>query len=232
MNSEAATYFPNALPDITEVHEPTCAPSSDTVRSNSESADCFANKGPVQEGSDEDLLSQVSVGSQEALCILFKRHGRSVRNVCYRILRDAAEAEDIRQEVFLYLFEKASLFRADKGSAASWIMQITYHRAIDRRRYLDFRQHYSFQDLDEERQPASNGGRLVEAIAGQALLGQLREQLSTEQQQTLELHFFEGYSFREIAEKTGQTLGNIRNHYYRGLERLRSCVYPRTRGMK
>jgi RNA polymerase sigma-70 factor (ECF subfamily) len=58
------------------------------------------------------------------------------------------------------------------------------------------------------------------------LLNRLREQLSAEQRQTLELHFFEGYTFHEIAEKTGQTFGNVRNHYYRGLERLRSCVFP------
>jgi RNA polymerase sigma-70 factor (ECF subfamily) len=63
-------------------------------------------------------------------------------------------------------------------------------------------------------------------LAGKALLEKLRKELSAEQIQTLELHFFEGYSFHEIAERTGQTFGNVRNHYYRGLERLRSHIFP------
>jgi RNA polymerase sigma-70 factor (ECF subfamily) len=70
-------------------------------------------------------------------------------------------------------------------------------------------------------------GRIsINELAGKALLDKLRNKLSSEQVQTLELHFFEGYSFHEIAEKTGQTFGNVRNHYYRGLERLRSHIFP------
>jgi RNA polymerase sigma-70 factor (ECF subfamily) len=48
-----------------------------------------------------------------------------------------------------------------------------------------------------------------------------------DQQQTLELHFFEGYSLREIAEKSGQSIGNVRHHYYRALERLRSNLFSK-----
>jgi len=48
--------------------------------------------------------------------------------------------------------------------------------------------------------------------------------------ETLELHFFEGYSLREIAERKGQTVGNVRHHYYRALECLRSHLFPKKRG--
>ena len=103
---------------------------------------------------------------------------------------------------------------------------MAYHRAIDRRRYLHCRQHYNAQELNEERLHATNGQVSINEIAGRELLHRLRAELSEGQRQTLELHFFEGYSFQEIAERTGQTIGNIRNHYYRGLERLRSHVFP------
>jgi RNA polymerase sigma-70 factor, ECF subfamily len=69
-----------------------------------------------------------------------------------------------------------------------------------------------------------------EALDGRAIRDHLREQLTTAQQQTLELHFFEGYSFREIAERNGQTVGNVRHHYYRALERLRSHLFPKKSG--
>jgi len=180
----------------------------------------------LREPSDDLLLNRVAQGDKEALSVLFRRHARVVFSVACRILRDESEAEDLLQELFLFLFQKAGLFDAKKSSGASWIIQMTYQRAIDRRRYLDVRHHYNVQELDEERSPATRGQVSIDQIAGRALLDRLREEISTEQRQVLELHLFEGYSFREIAVKTGQTLGNIRNHYYRGIERLRSYVFP------
>jgi RNA polymerase sigma-70 factor (ECF subfamily) len=176
---------------------------------------------------DEESLHRVGLGSKEALSLLFRRHRRTVLNVAERILRDSSEAEDLCQEVFLLLFEKAKLFDASKGTASSWIVQIAYHRAMNRRQYLAHRQHYNTQTLDEE---LVGGGRqrlLIDEITARNLLNRVREELSEEQRQTLELHFFEGYSLREIAEKTNQTLGNVRHHYYRGLERLRANLFPK-----
>jgi RNA polymerase sigma-70 factor (ECF subfamily) len=226
MSSEIAAYFPESLGKVAEVHPPASA-SSPIVHSNRESAaKLVAGVSSVQESSDEDLLHQASKGSKEALSILFRRHARPVFSVAKRILRDDSEAEDLLQEIFLFLFQKASLFDATMGSASSWIIQMTYHRSIDRRRYLNFRQHYSTEDLNEERLKSIKGQVSIDAVAGKLLLNKFRERLSAEQRQTLELHFFEGYTFHEIAEKTGQTFGNVRNHYYRGLERLRSYVFP------
>ncbi|SRR6266567_384819 len=175
---------------------------------------------------DEELLSRVVLGSKDALAVLFRKYRRTVLNVAERILRDASEAEDLCQEVFLLLFEKAKLFDASKGSASSWIIQIAYHRAMNRRQYLAHRQHYNAQELDEEQMGGGRQPLLIDEITARNLLNRLREQLSEEQRETLELHFFEGYSLREIAEKTNQALGNVRHHYYRGLERLRTNLFP------
>jgi len=150
-----------------------------------------------------------------------------VWSVARRILRDETEAEDLCQEVFLLLFQKATLFNASKGTASSWIVQIAYHRAMNRRRYLEHRRHYDVQALDEEQVGIERKDLIVDDIAAKALLDRLRGELSAEQRVTLELHLFEGYSLREIAEKTNQALGNVRHHYYRGLERLRSIVFPK-----
>jgi RNA polymerase sigma-70 factor, ECF subfamily len=179
--------------------------------------------------SDEHLLVAVGEGSKEALSILFRRHARAVFNVAWRILRDESEADDLRQDVFLYLFERAKLFDPQKATALSWIIQVTYHRAIDRRRFLSFRQHYNFEELDERRLGAAAAEVSTAELDGKGILTKLRGQLTSDQQQTLELHFFEGYSFREIAEKTRQPIGNVRHHYYRALERLRSTLFPQKR---
>jgi RNA polymerase sigma-70 factor, ECF subfamily len=182
---------------------------------------------PNEIKTDEELLATPGIGSKDALAHLFRRLRPAVLSVAQRILRDASEAEDLCQEVFLVLFEKAKLFDPSKGSASSWIIQIAYHRAMNRRQYLAHRQHYSAQSLVEDEIMGSARTPLIDEIAARNLLDRLRAELSPEQMETLELHFFEGYSLREIAEKTGQTLGNVRHHYYRALDRLRSNVFPK-----
>ena len=219
--SEAALQLPKALA------EPTISPEPQRLAVEaiaSEPLECSDDRR-----SDEELLEAVGGGSKDALSLLFYRHGRAVFNVAWRILRDESEAADLRQDVFLYLFERAKLYDPRKATAVSWIVQVTYHRAIDRRRYLSFRQHYKLEALDEQRLGPTAAEVLTDQLDGTAILNKLRGQLTSYQQQTLELHFFEGYSFREIAEKSGQPIGNVRHHYYRALERLRSNLFPQKR---
>jgi RNA polymerase sigma-70 factor, ECF subfamily len=219
VNSEVSAYSSSVFAGMTEVDKR--APASLVVHS------CH-----IQDNSNENLLFLIKTGDKEALSILFQRHAQAVYNVSRRILKDDLEAEDLLQELFLFIFQKAQTFDSAKSSASSWIIQMAYHRAIDRRRYLSFRQHYKTQELDEDRAIGNRGQISIDEVAGRALLTKLRKELSADQQQTLDLHFFEGYSFQEIAEKTGQTLGNIRNHYYRGLERLRSHIFSGKTSLK
>jgi RNA polymerase sigma-70 factor (ECF subfamily) len=229
MSSDIGAYFPKALAKVADVQISASVSQLAVFPSISESAKYLAISGSEAQCSDEDLLVQIGNGNKDALSILFQRYARPVFSVPQRILKDVSEAEDLRQEVFLYVFQKAALFDAGKGSAASWIMQVTYHRAFNRRKHLNVRQHYNIEEVNDERLHVANAQSSIDQLAGRQLLNQLREHLSAEQLQALELHFFEGYDFREIAEKTGQTLGNVRNHYYRGLERLRSHVFPHKR---
>jgi RNA polymerase sigma-70 factor, ECF subfamily len=178
------------------------------------------------EPSDEALMECLGTGDQTALSSLFRRYARLVRGVAYRILQDPSEADDLLQDVFLFIHSKSKLFDPSKSSARSWIVQVTYSRAIDRRRYLTSRQFYTRVDLAdmirEQRDPALKDmlGSILERADAQKLF----EALSENQRQTLLLFFFEGYTFDEIALKLGQTRGNIKNHYFRGLEKLRKLL--------
>src|SRR5579864_1058178 len=110
--------------------------------------------------SDEMLIVQIGEGSREALAVLFTRYARLVRGTAYRVLRDAAEADDLLQDVFVLIQRLCTNFDASKGSARFWILQMTYRRAISRRRYLTSRHFYSHVDLDQ----AAN--RLVDSASG------------------------------------------------------------------
>src|SRR6266481_4923430 len=191
-----------------------------------------ATHGAESEISDETLIAQICDGSREALADLFRRHARIVRGVAYRVLRDASEADDLLQDIFLLIHRKCGMFDASRGPARFWILQMTYHRAIARRRYLNSRHFYTRVDLDdvgrELAAPGTDGSGLVNL--GDGLLGREGfrkgfEGLSENQRQTLQLFFVEGYTLGEIATKLNQTRGNVKNHYFRGLEKLRKQIF-------
>jgi len=109
---------------------------------------------------------------------------------------------------------------------------MAYHRAISRRRYLTSRHFYTRLDLDDGASqladPRASRGRFEDSATGRLGnfgLQRAFEALSENQRQTLRLHFFEGYTFGEIASELGQSTGNIRHHYFRGLNRLRKQIF-------
>jgi RNA polymerase sigma-70 factor (ECF subfamily) len=189
--------------------------------------------GTSEELSDQALIARIRENDDEALKILFKRYSRLVWNIARRILGDSAEAEDVMQEVFLLIHQKATVFDAAKGPPRRLIVYITYQSACKRRRYLNGRHsHYSWQLNESVATPpavsVSFFDESIEAHFGKEGLRNAIAELSQAQRQTLRLYFFEGYALDEIALKLGQSLGNIRHHYFRGLERLRKHMPQRT----
>jgi RNA polymerase sigma-70 factor, ECF subfamily len=183
--------------------------------------------------SDEALMADVCSGSREALAILFRRYARLVRTVAMRIVRDDSEADDLLQDVFLFIHHNCSIFDSSKGGLRSWIVQMTYHRAIDRRRYLSSRHFYTRLDLDgvvDFLEPCSQSREedaQFDPSVGNTTIHGLLDTLNEDQRNTMSLHFFEGHTFAEIAVKLDQSLGNVRNHYYRGLDKLRKQMFAR-----
>jgi len=187
----------------------------------------------VEDGaSDEILLSQICEGSREALAVLFRRYARIVRGVVYRVLRDASEADDLLQDVFLLIHRLCKTFDSSKGPAKFWILQMAYRRAISRRRYLTSRHFYTRLDLEDAasqlEDQQTSVGRLEDSIDGRLGnegLQKVFEALSDNQRQTIRLFFIEGYTLDEIAAHLGQSRGNVKHHYFRGLDRLRKEVF-------
>src|SRR5271155_4459679 len=186
-----------------------------------------ADSGQSLEITDEALIARVQIGDRDALALVFRRYAHLVQNVGQRILRDKGEADDLVQEVFLYIHRKSALFDSSKGSARSWIVQVAYTQAFLRRRELKSHGFYLSGITDktaECRQQYDKGAHYdhtVEGLFGRNAWKAIIEGLTEDQRETLRLHFFEGYTFAEIAEKLGQSFANVRNHHYRGLEKLR-----------
>jgi len=185
-----------------------------------------------EESSDEALIEQVCAGDANAVASLFERYARIVRGIAYRVLKDAAEADDLLQDLFILIQRKCILFDASRGSARFWILQLAYHCALGRRRYLNSRHFYTRVDLADVENELSDrgngsGGRQSggDELLEDSSLTRVFDSLSDDQRETLRLFFVEGYTLPEIAAKRNQTHGNVKHHYFRGLEKLRKHVF-------
>jgi len=173
---------------------------------------------------DEELMAHLKAGHDDALAVLFDRYHRLVLSIAYKILRDLGEAEDTMQAVFLEIYRSAAQFNPAKGTTKVWLLQYAYHRSLNRRQYLRIRSFYDQSEVqpDAIRPSPFNLLGLLSLEETRRFIHQGLSKLNSAQKKTLELAYFEGLSMREIAEKTGESLGNVRHHYYRGLSRLRS----------
>jgi RNA polymerase sigma-70 factor, ECF subfamily len=181
---------------------------------------------------DKALLVRVMSGDSDGLKLLFLRYGRTVRNIARRILQDDAEAEDLVQDLFIFIQRKCSTFDGAKSSVGSWIVHMAYQRAIDRKRRLTSRHFYQNEHVHNRLaqvvgMPTTENDYSPEAVFGRNGLEKVLSSLSEDQQETLRLFFFEGYTLAEISAKIGQSLANVRNHYYRGLDRVRKQMSVR-----
>jgi len=175
--------------------------------------------------SDESLMTHLQAGHADVLAIIFDRYYRLILSVAMKILRDVGEAEDLMQTVFLEIFRSAAQFDPSRGTLKVWILQYAYHRGMSRRQHLSIRNFYRNSDIAEVR------GELLTAEVVyfndqeiRQLVTQALATLNETQSRVLKLAYFEGLSLKEIAERTNDSLGNVRHHYYRGLKRLREVV--------
>jgi RNA polymerase sigma-70 factor, ECF subfamily len=178
--------------------------------------------------SDEELMQRLQAHDPNALEALFSRYSRLVFGIAVRILRNRGESEDVVQDVFVYMFQKPELFDPSKGTAKGWIVQIAFSRALDRRDHLTRRAFYSgtnVEFLGDTLVASTNIEEEIEARLSRAHLQKAFAELPAVQRRTIEMFFFEGLELREISQRLGESLGNVRHYFYRGLDRLRKTSF-------
>ncbi len=177
--------------------------------------------------SDEDLMSALQAGEQDALAVLFDRYHRLIYSIARKIVRDSSEAEDVMQNVFFEIFRSAAQFDPAKGTCKGWLLQYAYHRSINRRQQLNARSFYGQTSVDDIKpelcQKTSSFGRLSQGDVAH-LIRQGLETLNEKQRNVIFLASYEGLTMREISARTNESLLNVRHHFYRGLKKLRSFV--------
>jgi RNA polymerase sigma-70 factor, ECF subfamily len=177
---------------------------------------------PLRTRSDAELIADLQATDGDACWALFDRYARLVYRVAHDILRDAGEAEDVTQEVFLEIYRKAHLYDPARGSVRVWFLQYAYHRTLGRKTALRRRAAYRGEPLDVAEPAADPHRRQLSPEECRWVIRAGLAQLTPKQRLVLELACFEGLGFREIAAHLGVSLGCARHYYYRGLARLRT----------
>lgn len=177
---------------------------------------------------DRALIARIERRDEAALGELYDLYGARLNGLAMRILGDPGEAEDVLQELFLYVWKAASSFDGRRGSVLAWLLVATRSRAIDRLRSRKSGTRGRLRPIEGVPEGASPED--VEAgIAGRQwedLCRSAMADLPEDQRHALELAYFEGLTQQEIAERTKSPLGTVKTRVRLGLMKLRERIRP------
>jgi RNA polymerase sigma-70 factor (ECF subfamily) len=183
---------------------------------------------------DESLVRRIVQAQPGALSELYDRYGRLVFSLALHTVGDAATAEEVTQDVFLRVWERAGQYRADQAKVSTWLTSIARHRAIDQLRRQGVRaeaQSVSWDEVEAEPQVELVTGspqHEVELAIRRAEVRAAVAQLPDEQKQVLALAYFQGYTQSEIAAALGLPLGTVKTRIRLAMDKLRTVLHDRT----
>lgn len=173
----------------------------------------------------EELLLRVARGDTKAFEELYRAVSGSVFGVIRKVLRDPAQSEEVSQEVFVEIWRTATRFDSERGSAQTWVLTMAHRRAVDRVRSAQAstnreekvaaREHVSSYDQVAEQVEAT-----LEAEQVRRCLGGLTDI----QRESVTLAYYNGYTYREVAELLHVPLGTVKTRMRDGLIRMRDCL--------
>lgn len=173
--------------------------------------------------SDATLLRLVHRKDARAYELLYDRHAQVMFNLVVRIVGDANAAEELLQEIFWLVWQKAETYDGS-GAVGAWLYRIARNKALDHLRYVRARPQAAQSAAETlEHLPrfhTSSAETEVEQSWRRQQVMQALENIPGEQRLCLELAYFEGLSQREIAERTNTPLGTIKTRMRIGMEKM------------
>lgn len=186
---------------------------------------------PVAELSDAEVMSSIGDGSSEALAELYDRYAGVLLATIRRMVSQVDDADEILQEVFLHVWNRASTYDASRSSVSTWLFLIARSRSIDRLR--------SRQTVDRTLAGVRRENRGLHAAprgTQEVLTGQRRERLTRamrnlpdEQRAVLVMAFYEGLSHSQIARRAGIPIGTVKTRSVLGMKKLRRALSHQVR---
>lgn len=179
----------------------------------------------MSEVSSERLWSQRCIaGDESALREAYREHGPAVLGLAVRVLGNAAIAEDVMQDVFVHLWQHPDRFDPGRGRLRSYLLAMTHSRAVDRLRAEASQR----QRVDAaRRQPIEPGVDPERALTAEATNASVRRALAdlpSDQRVPIEMAYFGGLSYRDVAVALEEPEGTIRYRIRAGMQKMRAAL--------
>ncbi len=174
--------------------------------------------------SDAQLVMMVARFDEVALAEIYRRHGGAVFGLARRVLHNGSEAEDVTQEIFLRLWNQPEKFDATRGSLRSFLLTQSHARAVDMVRSLSARHRREVNDASR----TARAGYDMQHEAWDLMLADevqraLRE-LPEEERRAIELAYFDGHTYVQVAEILNEPEGTIKSRIRNGMRRMRGVL--------
>lgn len=178
-----------------------------------------------------ELLKRIGEGDRKSFEQFYDRFSRVLFSVAYRLLGNREAAEDVLQEVFVQIWEKAPRYDPSRGKPLTWAITLTRYRAIDLLRSLRRRGQLHAEVKEEaqaEEQLFDERSSFLAVTSGERhdFVREALAKLSPDQREAMELAFFSALTHAEIAARLEQPLGTVKARIRRGLTRLRGLMPP------
>ncbi len=185
---------------------------------------------PASATADIALLTRIAGRDAVALGELYDRHNRLLFSLIVRILRDRGESEDVLQEVFVRVWDRADSYSAALGTPSAWLVRIARNRAIDRLRSRQVRaniaESYETPPIAADPTPASNPELLAHTAEQRRAILAALDRLPAEQRTLVDAAYFEGYTQSELAERFNLPLGTVKTRIRTAMQELRRTLGP------
>lgn len=178
----------------------------------------------LTETSDAALVVAIGRWHDDAMAEVFRRHGGAVFALARRVLGDTGRAEEIVQEVFVRLWNQPERFDPERGSLRSFLLAQTHGRSVDLLRSENARKG---REEREVRATAEAGYDLEREVWDMAVAEQVRHavmDLPVEERRAIELAYFGGRTYREVAVELGAPEGTVKSRIRSGLKRMRGIL--------
>ncbi len=174
---------------------------------------------------DARLADRIRSGETQALGELYDRYGATALATALRVVGSREEAEDVVHDAFVTVWRKIDRFDAQRGSLRAWLMTVVRNRGIDRVRSR--RSTVDVEEADERSLLRTGPNPTWDAVVTRTSTNELRAALATlpdEQRRSVELAYFEGYTYREVAALTGVPPGTANGRMRLALAKLRDAL--------
>jgi RNA polymerase sigma-70 factor (ECF subfamily) len=178
----------------------------------------------LDEVSDAQLVTSIARYSEVALAEVYRRHGGAVFGLAKRVLNNPTDAEDVTQEVFLRLWNQPDRFDPARGSLRSFLLAQAHGRAVDAVRSLHSRRQREVRDALRTAEAEYDMQREVWDLAVADQVALAMGELPGEERRAIELAYFDGRTYREVAQLLGQPEGTVKSRIRNGMRRMRAVL--------